>query len=1435
MQLVVRTPHGDADVAIETSGVDVTLGDVVEATVGRAPATARVDGRTVPTTTPLGSSGALIGSTIDLGEPTALAEDTTVAVLVQIAGPGAGARARLSAGTYALGPSRRVNAHDLSETPVDEPVVEIDADDTTVTVRLLHGPTGHDTDPRPDNDDATSDVPAGLVEAHLDGDPLETQPVAWVSGPLALSGRVFELRRNVQPSATSRRFSGIGSNGTAAFNRPPRPAPPAEPAPLQVPDGGGEVREARKFPLIAMLAPLPIAVGMAVLLGSPRFLLFGLMSPVMAGSSWISERRQRKRDLGKSVATDAGAVADFTREAHERHRQDRDRLAAGELDIADLVELAADASPQLWARRPGDHDVFRVGIGLGDIPWQPPLDRSNSSLASADSIIADLGPLRAAPITADLLSERGIGVVGDRDFTSAMARGLILHACCAHGPADLDIILLTSPERRAEWEWIKWLPHIRTGGSPRILSNEDQIRSWAVAAANGWEAPSRPSAPSHITLVVVDEPEWWRQRTAPLRSLFGNRTIPLRFLSITESVPDVPAVCTTLVIGEPGNTATVEHLLGGRTTSGIAPFMVTEALASQVARQLAPLDDPDLPMAAESSLPSVVPIARLLELDSITAGTIRQRWNPGRRASSPAVVAGISERGPLTIDLVEDGPHGLVAGTTGAGKSELLRSLIVGLAANLQPDEINFVLVDFKGGSAFDACAELPHTVGMVTDLDEHLAGRVLRCLRAELHHRELVLRAAGATSLIEYQQLDGVEPLPRLVLVVDEFASVVAELPEFLPSLVDIAQRGRSLGIHMILATQRPAGVVDNKIKANTNLRIALRVQDDGDSLDVIGSRDAANLPRKVPGRAYARFAAGELTQFQSAYATGHSDDEGGDMFSVEPYVVGRRLTPIEDRLAGRSGPAPVGSAEGETDLERLVDAIGRASDDLGQSSQRQPAPPPLPEHLPLVPFLDEHHGEGVPVGLSDLPDEQRQTPHWWQPGPAGSLIAYGISGAGTSSLLITAALGAAGRSTADDLHIFVIDADTNSLAPLAALPHCGGVVRLDESERLVRLARLLGEEVDRRKLLAIEQGGPQVVARTEPTLVLFIDNVGALRQMLDEDRELDGTWQELERALRDGQPLGICALITAKQERAVPTSLATQIPDRLVMRLGDQFAYAGFGLRPNELPTFVTGRALRPDDKVEVQLAEPPADLAGHIAQLGLEAPDRRSPMRVDAIPASISIRDVVTAGFIDQSAVHAGIGLDTRTAKPALASIAFGESFFVTGAARSGRSSLLVAIAQSVHHADNQVPIFTIAPRGGPLRALTVPSDAPGNPGEIAGWVDRIEQSTDKRIVLVDDADRLAGPSIEQLGQLVDDGLIVVVAGRADALRAMGHWSRPLQRFRNGALIRPTAVDGELLRTSLGARLPRFARHRGLLVNDGEISPFLAAIVDTEQEST
>jgi S-DNA-T family DNA segregation ATPase FtsK/SpoIIIE len=615
------------------------------------------------------------------------------------------------------------------------------------------------------------------------------------------------------------------------------------------------------------------------------------------------------------------------------------------------------------------------------VPWRPPLAEPGrpAPTPGVAEALADHAVLVRAPHDIDLRPGHTLGIVGDRPAVESLLRSLVIQAATLHGPADVRIAVLTEPDRAAAWSWAKWLPHTQAAGEAagvRLLATDDAERSTVLAALVAMAPPPARGSEGHdaaqrgpARVVVADADGLTEGRPSPVRALLGGAAGPVAGIVVASDVHRLPARCTTVLeldadgvlsTFEPATNQRVEHILVGG---------LTIEAAAEAARSLAGVEDPEV-REVGASLPDRVSLLSLLGIEP-TAADVLARWREAGEAPALRAPIGVTEDGPLVVDLVTDGPHGLLGGTTGSGKSELLRTLVAGLAASTDPDHLTFVLVDYKGGSAFDACARLPHTVGLVTDLDEHLGERALRCLEAELRHRESVLRTAGARDLPHYLTLGRSEPLPRLLVVIDEFATLATELPDFIDALVGVAQRGRSLGVHLVLATQRPAGVVKDNIRANTDLRIALRMQDGADSADVIDSRAAAAIGRRQAGRGYVRRGPGDTVPFQAAIVSTAGDAESSTAVAARPFRFG------PEPVAAPAGP---GRDDTTTDLDRLVDAIRHAAVAAGIAPPRRPWPDPLPAAI----TLDEADPRPVPatpgdaphavLGLADDPARQRR-----------------------------------------------------------------------------------------------------------------------------------------------------------------------------------------------------------------------------------------------------------------------------------------------------------------------------------------------------------------------------------------------------------------------------------------------------------------------------
>jgi S-DNA-T family DNA segregation ATPase FtsK/SpoIIIE len=924
----------------------------------------------------------------------------------------------------------------------------------------------------------------------------------------------------------------------------------------------------------------------------------------------------------------------------------------------------------------------------------------------------------------------------------------------------------------------------------------------------------------------------------------------------------LPAECQAVTVVEPDGLRVQQ--MSGATYRGVRPDHVSPGWCALLARRMAPLrdasDDEEI-----STLPQESRLLDVLQLEPPGPDLIRARWLAG--GQSTVATLGESYDGPFAIDLRRDGPHGLVAGTTGAGKSELLQTFVASLAVANRPDAMTFVLIDYKGGSAFSDCARLPHTVGMVSDLDGHLTERALASLSAELKRREEVLLHAGTKDIEDYGDArrsdPALPPLPRLVLMIDEFASLVAELPDFVTGLVGIAQRGRSLGVHLILATQRPAGVVSADIRANTNLRIALRVTDASESSDVIDVPDAAWISKATPGRCYVRSGAATPVGVQAARIGGRRPGAAGTardpllLIPVPWHSVGRPLPEVRQAIIADDGNIA-------TDLSVLVDAICAAAQRMDCGRPQSPWLPPLPDLITLaeVPAAPSVRDVApIPFGITDVPARQAREAMTLDLAHGGHVVVAGAARTGRSTLLRTIAGSIATRESAADVHIYAIDAGTGALLPLTALPHCGAVVTRDQTDRIERLIGKLRAEVTRRQQLLAADGfagvGEQrahasAPAQRLPWIVLLVDwweGYFAAFEKYDYGRLID----VLLQLIREGAAVGMRVVVTTDR-MAMLGQTGTVFEKRLLLRLNEPSDAGQAHIRERSLPTYQPpGRIMMEGvpDPLEVQVALLVADPSGPaqvaaLRRLGEQSLARYGapqgalrPLRVDTLPARITLGEArrLVPGFVPPSPLWALLGaggdelmpqgLDVRDEGPGLT---------IAGPPRSGRSSTLVTMATWLLEAGT--PVLALTPRRSPLRSLLGRGgvlgvlDGEATPEAVTAAVAGLEQF----VVLVDDAELLFnGPLSAPLEKILASGRdgehgLIIAGATGDLTRAYSGFIKEALKSRCGVL---TAVDSPGDGDLFGVRLPRNAGPgplgRGLLVRPGTAEPLQLALAD------
>lgn len=1176
-----------------------------------------------------------------------------------------------------------------------------------------------------------------------------------------------------------------------------RPTPPSKP-------------ERRKLPWPVIVLPALLAIVMVLLMHNAMFLMFAFFGPVMMLGQHLTDRQggsSRAKAQHAEYVTRLRRLDDDKESARETELGLRRRITP---PLSETLRAATGRDSRLWSRSPTHDDYLCCRIGTGRIPSKVHVTGGGRGL---ETLL-----LHEAPIAFSANASRVIGVTGTPTGRARMTHGLVLQLATWQSPHFLRIIVICdNAATRQHWSWATALPHITAAphAASTILDLETdettcvRILSEMLPEREDTLASSRNDHPAVRAVVILDGCAQLGNRPEVTALLRAAERAGVALIAVGDSA-DLPAECEVSIEVSSSTAVTVTGAVNATGCPDLPDPRLTRAVATTLCGICDATPDPDSGSLPERS--ALLDVWREDGCDATDSTGIAERWQTMPR--STVAPLGRTADGALRIDLATDGPHGLIAGTTGAGKSELLQSLVTSLALANRPDQLVFVLVDYKGGAAFQDCARLPHTVGLVTDLDAHLTARALTSLGAEVRRREQLLAGVGAKDIEDYQRIPGVDALPRLVLVIDEFRVLAEEMPDFIAGLVRLAAVGRSLGIHLVLATQRPAGVVSADIRANVNLRIALRVRDGSDSQDVIDTGDAARIPATLPGRAIVRTGGGRPVSFQTARIGGCSSGRGADIEVSKVRSAGDppvRLSTVEE-------------ADGPTDLQRVVGAVIDAAADLAIAIPRSPWLPPLPTTLTFGELIGTPHAvsgrpcgaEAVPFGVMDVPQEQRTRPVAWDLEADGHLAVVGGPRSGRTTLVRAIALQAAARWPHEGLAIYVIDTGSN-LGALGALPQVGAVIDRDDAGRISRLMQWLSNEIRSRQqqFAQDEVSGYSEHVRSGgrlPRILLLIDGWEALTE-ISEETTLGRLTDELLQLLRDGSAVGLYAAATGGRTLATGR-VVSSFPRKLMLRPADSGDAMLLGMRETDLPeTMPAGRAVVCPDGLELQVATPTADLTGsavaqYISSIAQEmrAPDVQhfAPMPQhclrDELPRSA---DTVLIGVGGTDVGPVGLPLG-----------GFGElAALIAGPPRSGRTTALVTVA----HQLPDRPTCWLAGHGA-APALPPHADVldPGAPEAFAAWLNEHPGGA----VLVDDLDELLGSPVDDLlsdylqhGRRL--GGIVCATGRSDTLgNAYRGAAAELRRRQTGIILQPARRDGDLLGAQL-APSGRPAPGRGALV--------------------
>ncbi|AWB87218.1 FtsK/SpoIIIE domain-containing protein [Mycetocola zhujimingii] len=1492
LKLTLARPNGSREDIVVTTDAAATIAEVASKVARADPAQplppegdytlqAALPGHTewlpLPPDGPVGEAWIGSGATVhisDAGKYFSQAKTghaPTIATLTILSGPDVGRTIPLSVGSYTVG---RDASCDLA------------LDDKLVSKKHVRLEVGDGVDVIDLGSANGVEVDGGLV-SRLRVTDSDTIQLGDTQLKITLSESV--VHSGVAPKA-----------GPIFFNRSPRvekrylgqefagPEVPAEP-------------DDQPFPFLAMLAPALMGFGLFAVTQRLTSLIFVALSPIMIIGNFVMQKQRDKRKLKKQIKKFEARLEALNLEMEKERPTERELRLGESPSTQEAYEQAMRRGPVLWTRRPEHWSFLNVRLGVGTMTSRNTIssgargDMLPEFQERLDAVIEENRTIDGVPLIDNLYDSGALGIAGSPHSAAGSVNSVLVQITALHSPAEVVVAALVTPDWSQELAWLKWLPHTSSPHSPidaihladsassaghllsaleelihsRLSANRSSrvrrgaMTQGAAALERGAEvgkdsisSGTKSQIPAVIVL-ITDDVAVDRARLVQLAELGADAGVyPIW---IARDVASLPAVCRTfLSVPDDGTKATAGFVRLGEYIDDVETELIDADTALDYGKRMAPLIDAGALVEDSSDLPRSVSLVTLLGHDLVESSeAVIDRWRqnssihdrtPGaphkpRRAGKLRAIVGSGGVDAMHLDLRTQGPHALVGGTTGAGKSEFLQAWVLGMAAEYSPDRVTFLFVDYKGGSAFADCVSLPHTVGLVTDLSPHLVRRALTSLRAELHFREHLLNRKKAKDLLELEKRGDPDSPPALILVIDEFAALVGEVPEFVDGVVDIAQRGRSLGIHLIMATQRPAGVIKDNLRANTNLRVALRMADESDSQDVVGIQDAAHFDPAIPGRGVAKTGPGRLMKFQSGYAGGWTTKEidrpdidvaelkfGGETRWEEP-----NSTQTEEKDLG------------PTDQQRLVASLITAASSAGIPAPRRPWLDEIASIYDLG-LLRQRSDTDLLLGVSDLPDIQQQKPVYFQPDVDGHIAIFGTGGSGKSAALRTIA-GAAGITPrGGPVQVYGLDFGAGSLRMLNDLPHVGAVISGDDTERIVRLFRRLNSELEARGPRYAEASAANITdyrrlanRPDEPRILLVIDGYPAFRNEWEVPAGRSIWYDVFKSILTDGRQLGMHVAFTADRPGAVPGSIGSNIQRRVVLRLSDESGYSLLDAPSDVLSaTSPPGRAIV--DGFETQIA-----IIGGSAQMSDQAAATR---RLAASMGRAGVVETPPIGSLPKEYAQSDLpaALD---GKPVLGiseaelgpyGIDPAGSMLLAGGPATGRTNSLFAIIDAFRHFDPETRFYYIGNARSAVSSGREWVEAATTIESIAALAKNLsaavaDPETEGRIAVFIEAigDFLQTPADAAIVELTkavkrSDHFIL-----AEAETSSWNSSWPLmsefKNARRGLLLQPDMIEGDLI---LKTPLPRIAKSefppgRGMYIARGKFARVQLPLVD------
>jgi len=1060
-----------------------------------------------------------------------------------------------------------------------------------------------------------------------------------------------------------------------------------------------------------------IAALVAITIFQPRgiyilvMLSVTIVTIIFSVTSYVKNVKKYKADMKKRTESYKAYMIRKTEELHHAREEQRHALAYHYPDVETIRDKARAVDARVYEKTMFHHDFLEYRAGLGTINTSFPIEFNDEEFTQDEDELIDaarslkgrFAQVGNVPIVTSLV-KGPVGYIGPRSLVLEQLQLLVMQVSLFHSYHDVRFITIFPEEEKEQWEWMRWLPHaslpdVNVRGFVYHERSRDQVlytlyqilKERKLAADEKENKKERTYFSPHFVVLVTDEKiildhtimEFFNEDTTRLG-------VSLVFVQdVMQSLPEHVTNVVDIRDAESGNIILEEGELVNR--KFVLDHFPEGFDKEEVSRALAPLNHLQ---TLKNSIPEAVTFLEMYSVEKVEELGLQQRWQQNETYKSLAVPLGLRGKEDIVqLNLHEKahGPHGLVAGTTGSGKSEIIQSYILSLAVNFHPHEVAFLLIDYKGGGMANLFRDLPHLLGTITNLDGAQSMRALASIKAELQKRQRLFGEHDVNHINQYQKLykegKASEAMPHLFLISDEFAELKAEQPDFMKELVSTARIGRSLGIHLILATQKPSGVVDDQIWSNSKFKLALKVQNASDSNEILKTPDAAEIT--LPGRAYLQVGNNEIYElFQSAWsgAAYVPDQEDQAFLDTTIYAINDlgQYDILSEDLSGLDNMVNIQKAE--TELDAVIRHIHEYSEQAEIKRLPRPWLPPLQDRLYVPDLSASNFREAwaqdkqpliATIGMADIPEMQAQIPLEINLTHSGHLAVISSPGFGKSTFLQTLAMDLARKHHPGRLHMYLMDMGTNGLLPLKKLPHVADTIRVDEEIKMGKLFRRLTNELKTRKQKLSEYGVASIdmyerASKEEvPHILVFVDMF---------DSSIDASYKDdfdlvINQIAREGASVGIHLAISAGRLSAMRTPLLANIKRQISLYQIDPVEVRGVVGRTTLEVEEIPGRGL-------IKLEEPTAfqtalpvhgeDTLEIIEAIQKESADMKAAWKGTLPPAIPMVPEVIPyAAFLERKEAkdmleQGGIpfAVDFETVEPVSLDVAKDQNNLVLG---------------------------------------------------------------------------------------------------------------------------------------------------------------------------